>query len=230
VEVLGAALSIILINLVLSGDNAVVIGMAAHRLPPRQRRAAILFGSGAAIVLRVGLTAVATFLLKLAWIRLVGGAMLLWIGFKLLEKEEEVHEGEAKADGFFSAISTIVVADFVMSVDNILGVAAAAHGDFLLLIFGLAFSMVVVVVGGSLIASVLDRFWWLAYVGSAVIAWTGAEMMFEDSMVEEYLGEPVMTTYILVAIITMATLAAAHYFHRHRPKMRRLHRQGAQGD
>jgi YjbE family integral membrane protein len=225
VEALAAAIGIILINLVLSGDNAVVIGMAAHRLPHRQRRAAILFGSGAAIVLRVGLTAVATVLLRLAWIRLVGGAMLLWIGFKLLEQEEDVHEGERAADGIFSAISTIVVADFVMSIDNILGVAAAAHGDFALLIFGLAFSMVVVVVGGSLIASVLDRFWWLAYIGSAVIAWTGAEMMFEDSVVEEYLGEPVTTTYILVAVITMAILAAAHYYHRRRPKMRRLSQQ-----
>jgi len=225
VEVLAAALSIILINLVLSGDNAVVIGMAAHRLPHRQRRAAILFGSGAAIVLRVALTAVATLLLQLAWIRIIGGAMLLWIGFKLLEEEEEVHEGEGTAGGFYSAISTIVVADFVMSVDNILGVAAAAHGDFMLLIFGLAFSMIVVVIGGSLIASVLDRFWWLAYVGSAVIAWTGAEMIFEDSVVEEYLGEPVTTTYILIAVITIATLAAAHYFHRHRPKVRRLSEQ-----
>ena len=224
-EALAAAIGIILINLVLSGDNAVVIGMAAHRLPHRQRRAAILFGSGAAIVLRVGLTAVATVLLRLAWIRLVGGAMLLWIGFKLLEQEEEVHEGESAADGLFSAISTIVVADFVMSIDNILGVAAAAHGDFALLIFGLAFSMVVVVVGGSLIASVLDRFWWLAYIGSAVIAWTGAEMIFEDSVVEEYLGEPVTTTYILVAVITIAILAAAHYYHRRRPKMRRLSQQ-----
>jgi YjbE family integral membrane protein len=227
VEALAAAIGIILINLVLSGDNAVVIGMAAHRLPHRQRRAAILFGSGAAIVLRVGLTAVATVLLRLAWIRLVGGAMLLWIGFKLLEQEEEVHEGESAADGLFSAISTIVVADFVMSIDNILGVAAAAHGDFALLIFGLAFSMVVVVVGGSLIASVLDRFWWLAYIGSAVIAWTGAEMIFEDSVVEEYLGEPVTTTYILVAVITIAILAAAHYYHRRRPKMRRLSRHEA---
>jgi YjbE family integral membrane protein len=227
VEALAAAIGIILINLVLSGDNAVVIGMAAHRLPHRQRRAAILFGSGAAIVLRVGLTAVATVLLRLAWIRLVGGAMLLWIGFKLLEQEEDVHEGERAADGIFSAISTIVVADFVMSIDNILGVAAAAHGDLALLIFGLAFSMVVVVVGGSLIASVLDRFWWLAYIGSAVIAWTGAEMMFEDSVVEEYLGEPVTTTYILVAVITMAILAAAHYYHRRRPKMRRLSRHRA---
>ena len=224
-EVLAAAVGIILINLVLSGDNAVVIGMAAHRLPHRQRRTAILFGSGAAIVLRVALTAVASFLLKLAWIRLVGGAMLLWIGFKLLEREEEIHDGEGKAESFFSAISTIIVADFVMSLDNILGVAAAAHGDLALLIFGLAFSMVVVVIGGSLIASVLDRFWWLAYLGSAVIAWTGAEMIFEDSKVEEYLGEPVTTTYILIAVITITVLAAAHYFHRHRPKPRRLSQQ-----
>ena len=227
VELIAAGVSIVLINLVLSGDNAVVIGMAAHRLPRHQRRMAIVLGSGAAIVLRVILTAVATILLQLAWIRLVGGALLLWIGYKLLEEEEEVHEGAGRAEGFYEAISTIIVADFVMSVDNILGVAAAAHGDLALLIFGLAFSMVVVMVGGSLIASMLDRFWWLAYLGSAVIAWTGAEMMFEDSVVEDVLGEPGTTTMILVAVITMAVLGAAHYFHRHRPMQRRLGHQAS---
>ena len=211
-----------LINLVLSGDNAVVIGMAAHRLPQQQRRMAIVLGSGAAIVLRIALTAVATILLQLPWIRLVGGALLLWIGFKLLEEEEDQHEGVGKAEGFYEAISTIIVADFVMSVDNILGVAAAAHGDLALLIFGLAFSMVVVMIGGSLIASMIDRFWWLAYIGSAVIAWTGAEMMFEDSAVQGVLGEPGITTYGLVALITATVLTAAHYVHRYRPARRAL--------
>lgn len=220
-----AGLSIIVINLVLSGDNAVVIGMAAHRLPQHQRRMAIFLGSGAAILLRVALTTVATLLLQLSWIRLIGGAMLLWIAFKLLEEEEEVHDGTGRAEGFYEAISTIIVADFVMSVDNILGVAAAAHGDLALLIFGLAFSMVVVMVGGTLIASMIDRFWWLAYAGSAVIAWTGAAMMFEDSVVEELVGEPSTMTYVLVAAITLIVLGAAHYFHRHRPKMRRLSQQ-----
>jgi YjbE family integral membrane protein len=229
VELIAAGLSIVLINLVLSGDNAVVIGMAAHRLPAPQRRMAIVLGSGAAIVLRIVLTAAATILLQLPWIRLIGGALLLWIAFKLLEEEEEQHGGAGKAEGLYEAISTIIVADFVMSVDNILGVAAAAHGDLALLIFGLAFSMVVVMVGGSLIASMIDRFWWLAYVGSAVIAWTGAEMMFEDSVVEGLLGEPSSLTYVLVAAITLATLGLAHYVHRYRPMQRRLRPQ-AGGD
>jgi YjbE family integral membrane protein len=229
VELIAAGLSIVLINLVLSGDNAVVIGMAAHRLPRQQRRMAIVIGSGAAIVLRVVLTAVATLLLQLPWIRLIGGALLLWIAVKLLEEEEETHEGTGKVEGFYEAISTIIVADFVMSVDNILGVAAAANGDVALLIFGLAFSMVVVMVGGSLIASMIDRFWWLVYLGSAVIAWTGAEMMFEDSVVEGLLGEPSTLTYVLVAAITLTALATGHFIHRYLPTQRRL-RQGASRD
>ena len=102
-DLMVAAVSIILIDLVLSGDNAVVIGMAAHRLPARQRRTAILFGAGAAIVLRVGLTAVATLLLQLDWVRLVGGGLLLWIGFKLLKEEEEVHEGTDGSGTFLEA-------------------------------------------------------------------------------------------------------------------------------
>jgi YjbE family integral membrane protein len=229
VELIAAGVSIVLINLVLSGDNAVVIGMAAHRLPQHQRRMAIVLGSGAAIVLRIILTAVATILLQLPWIRLIGGALLLWIGFKLLEEEEEQHEGQGRAGGFYEAISTIIVADFVMSVDNILGVAAAAHGDLALLIFGLAFSMIVVMVGGTLIASMIDRFWWLAYLGSAVIAWTGAEMLFEDSVVEALVGSPTTLTYACVVAITLAVLGLAHYVHRHRPMQRRL-RQEASSD
>jgi YjbE family integral membrane protein len=225
VELIAAGLSIVLINLVLSGDNAVVIGMAAHRLPARQRRTAIVLGSGAAIVLRIILTAAATILLQLPWIRLVGGSLLLWIAFKLLEEEEEQHGGVGKAEGFYEAISTIIVADFVMSVDNILGVAAAAHGDLALLIFGLAFSMVVVMVGGSLIASMIDRFWWLAYVGSAVIIWTGADMIFEDAAVESVLGHATQATDALEALITAVILLAAHYVHRHRPMQRRLRPQ-----
>src|SRR5919107_6313872 len=163
--------------------------MAAHRLPPRQRRLAIVLGAGAAIALRVALTAVATLLLLLPWVRLVGGGLLLWIGFKLLKEEEEAHEGTGGSERLIEAVSTIIVADVVMSVDNILGVAAAARGDIGLLIFGLILSMVIMLAGGSLIASMIDRFWWLVYVGSAVIIWTGAEMMFEDPFVVRQIGE-----------------------------------------
>lgn len=218
-QLVSAGLSIVLIDLVLSGDNAVVIGMAAHRLPPRLRRYAILTGAGAAITLRIGLTAVATVLLQLPWIRLIGGTVLVWIGFKLLKEGEEVHEGVAGSAGLIEAVSTIVAADVVMSVDNILAVAAAAHGDFMLLIFGLILSMAIMLAGGSLIATMIDKFWWLIYLGSGVIAWTGAEMMFADPFVEHLLKHGRLTL-ALSAVIALVTLAVAHYVHRHRPKMR----------
>jgi YjbE family integral membrane protein len=227
VQYLGAALSIILIDLVLSGDNAVVIGMAAHRLPPQQRKMAIIFGAGAAIVLRIGLTAVATLLLLLPWVRLVGGALLLWIGFKLLKEEEEQHEGTGGSERLFEAITTIIIADVVMSVDNILGVAAAAHGDIGLLVFGLILSMIIMLAGGSLIARMIDKFWWLVYLGSAVILWTGSEMMFQDPFVEQLLHVEHSMVLVASAAITIVLIAAAHYFHRHRPKMRRLRQQPA---
>lgn len=222
---ISAGITIILIDLVLSGDNAVVIGMAAHRLPPRQRKFAIMFGAGVAIVLRIGLTAVATYLLQLPWLRLIGGALLFFIGFKLLKEEEEVHEGVGGSEGLIEAISTIVVADVVMSVDNILGVAAAAHGDFMLLIFGLALSMVIMLAGGNLIASMIDRLWWLVYLGSAVIVWTGAEMLAADPVLEHLVGENHVWTLIFGAVCTVVVISMAHYFHRHRPRQRRLRQQ-----
>jgi YjbE family integral membrane protein len=224
-QLFSAGLTIILIDLVLSGDNAVVIGMAAHRLPPRQRRLAIIFGSGAAIALRIGLTVIAAFLLRLPWIQLIGGALLLWIGFKLLKEEEEAHEGTGGSERLWEAISTIIVADVVMSVDNILGVAAAAGDNIELLIFGLVLSMIIMLAGGSLIATMIDKFWWLVYLGSAVIIWTGAEMMFEDRFVVQQIGDHNPIVMPTVITITVVLMIAAHYFHRHRPKMRRLSQQ-----
>src|SRR5262245_61980293 len=140
---LSSVIRIILIDLVLSGDNAVVIGMAAHRLPPPQRRFAIMFGGAAAIVLRIALTVVAVFLLEVPGLRLLGGALLMWIGFKLLKEEEEVHEGIKVAASVREAILTILVADFIMSTDNVLGVAAASEGSLQLLLFGLLLSMAI---------------------------------------------------------------------------------------
>src|SRR5262249_32585289 len=128
---------IVLIDLVLSGDNAVVIGMAAHRLPHKQRRLAILFGGIVAMLLRVALTAVAAVLLRLSGLQLVGGALLIWIAFKLLRGEEESKEGVKAAATMREAITTILLADFIMSMDNVLGVAAASEGSLELLLFGL---------------------------------------------------------------------------------------------
>ncbi len=215
-----AIFRIVVINLVLSGDNAVVIGLAAHRLPLRQRRIAIFTGGAVAVLLRIVLTATAALLLQITGLQFVGGMLLIWIAFKLLKEEEESKEGVRSAGGMREAITTILVADFIMSTDNVLGVAAASAsgGDLRLLVFGLIMSMAIVMWMGSLVAELINRFWWLSYVGAAVIAWTGAMMMFDDRFVTEraeWLSRSL--AYVSAAVITIAVTAFAHWFHRMRP-------------
>jgi YjbE family integral membrane protein len=214
-ELLSAVLSIVVIDLVLSGDNAVVIGMAAHRLPDHQRRTAILFGGGAAIALRIALTMIATFLLSIPGLRLIGGALLIWIAIRLLDQEEATHEGVKVAASMREAIITILVADFIMSMDNVLGVAGASGGNLGLLVFGLILSMAILMFMGSLVASLINRFWWLAYVGAGVIAWTGADLVFKDPLARSHLPEYGVTMeHVMVTAIMVATLLFAHWFHR----------------
>jgi YjbE family integral membrane protein len=209
-------LRIVIIDLVLSGDNAVVIGMAAHRLEPRQRKAAILIGGGAAIGLRILLTAIAAFLLRLQGLQLIGGLLLIWIGIKLLKQEEESHEGLKSAATMRGAILTILAADFIMSLDNVLGVAGASEGNIALLIFGLVLSMGILMFMGSLVAEMINRLWWLAYVGSAVIAWTGAAMIFEDPIIHSRFEIGAVSRHFACFVIALATLLVAHLLHRHR--------------
>jgi len=214
--------SIIVINVVLSGDNAVVIGLAAHRLPAQQRRAAIVLGGAGAVVLRLVLTAVATLLLLVPGLRQVGGALLLLIAFRLLKVEEESEEGVKQAVTFRDAIITILLADLIMSLDNILGVAAVANGNVPLMVIGLTFSMAIVIFGGGVIAGLMDRIEWLTYVGAAAIAWTAAEMALRGAEGEAILPLPDLALSSLAAITTVVTLGLAHYFHRHRPRRRAM--------
>jgi YjbE family integral membrane protein len=210
-----SVIRIVIIDLVLSGDNAVVIGMAAHRLPLPQRRQAILIGGGAAIVLRIILTAIAALLLRIPGLQLVGGLLLIWIAFKLLKEEEESHEGIKVAASMREAITTILLADFVMSLDNVLGVAGASQGHLGLLLFGLILSMVILMWFGSIVANLINKFYWLSYVGAAVIAWTGALMIFEDPIVHSratWLSP--LITHASAAVITIVVTAFAHWFHR----------------
>ena len=228
--------AIILIDLTLSGDNAVVIGMAAHRLPEHQRRTAITIGAGLAIVLRVALTAVAAWLLSIPFLKLGGGVMLAWVAFKLLKEEEEAYEGTGGSETLREAVQTIVIADFVMSLDNILSVAAAAQGSTAMLIFGLALSMAIMMFAGSLVAKTLDKFWWLAYAGSAVIAWIAGEMILTDAYAgvhleklgivgvhaEAHVGAhafaPTATGWLVIAAFAAALVWGAHTVHRRRPR------------
>jgi len=214
VQSLYSIVVIIVVNLVLSGDNAVVIGMAARRLPPRERRVAIVLGGLGAIVLRVILTVLAAWLLQLYGLRIVGGLLLIWIGFKLLKQEEESAEGIRAAASMREAVLTILIADLVMSTDNVLGVAAASRNSYPLLIFGLVVSMAIILWMGSIVADLINRMVWLSYVGAAVIVWTGALMVFDDPLIAHKGWISSLLEYISAAAITVVVTAFAHWFHR----------------
>ncbi|GED16849.1 TerC family protein [Aneurinibacillus migulanus] len=175
-------LQIILINLVLSGDNAVVIALACRKLPEEHRKKAVLIGTVGAIVLRIILTLIAAYLLRVPFIEMVGGLLLLWIAIKLLRNDEEKTDIKQGAS-LWAAVKTIIVADFVMGLDNVLGVAGAAGGNIYLLIAGLALSIPIIVWGSTLIMSLMERFSWLIMLGAAVLGWTAGEMVTNDVFV-----------------------------------------------
>ena len=173
-------LKIIWINIILSGDNAVVIALAARSLPEHQQKKAIMFGSGAAVVLRIVLTVVAAKLLALSYLQIIGGILLLWIGTQLLGGEDEDEgEGGEKAS-LWVAIRTILIADLVMSLDNVIAVAAAAKGSMVLLILGLAISIPLVIFGSKLMIKLMDRFPVIVTLGAALIGWVGGETIVSD--------------------------------------------------
>ena len=181
--------SIILANVLLSGDNAVVIAMAARGLPTHQQNKAIVFGSGAAIVMRIVLTLIAVKMLGLPWLKLGGGLALLYIGANLMSEEEEQHDHAAKPIGIGAAVRTILVADLVMSLDNVLAVAAAAQGNTVLLVIGLAVSIPLIVFGSTLILKVMDRFPVIIVAGAALLGWLAGEMMLTDPALHGWFGE-----------------------------------------
>ena len=173
-------IKIIWINIILSGDNAVVIALAARSLPPHQQKQAIMWGSGAAVVLRIVLTVVAAWLLELPYLQIVGGLLLLYIGYQLLSEGDD-EEGESKEYGTLSAaIRTILLADLVMSLDNVIAVAASAQGNMVLLVLGLAISIPLVIFGSSLMIKLMERFPIIVVLGAALIGWVAGETIMSD--------------------------------------------------
>ncbi len=195
--------SIIWVNILLSGDNAVVIALAARALPPHQQKKAIFFGSAAAIVMRIVLTLLAVEMLKWPWLKIVGGVLLVYIGVSLLleEADEDEGGGEATNTGLLTAIRTILVADLVMSLDNVLAVAAAAKGDTVLLVLGLGISIPLIIFGSTLLLKVMERFPIIITAGAALLGWLAGEMILTDPAVVARFGElPHSTVYIGAAI------------------------------
>ncbi len=184
VEQLQAIISIIIIDLVLSGDNAVVIGMAARSLSPENRRKAIIFGGAGAIGLRILFTALATILLGIPYLQAIGGVLLVYIAFKLLRPHGDSHGNVREAGTLREAIQTIVLADVVMSLDNILAVAGAAHGDIRLLMFGLLLSIPIILFGSELVARLLGRFPAFLYIGAFVLVHAAVAMVLHDATFE----------------------------------------------
>ena len=185
-----AALQIIWINVLLSGDNAVVIALACRTLPPRQRFWGLFLGAGVAVLLRVFFTLIIAQVMSLPYLKLVGGLALLWIAIKLIAPDEEHGDGKVAAgENLWRAVRIVAVADIVMSLDNVIAIAAAAKGNVSLIIFGLAVSIPMIIAGAALLMALLTRFPVLVWAGAALLGWIAGEIMIEDPASRAYLGE-----------------------------------------
>jgi YjbE family integral membrane protein len=185
-----AILQIIWIDLLLSGDNAVVIALACRQLPPHLRKWGIILGAGMAILLRIVFAVIISYLLAIPFLKVVGGLLLVWIAVKLIRGEEsaEGHENIQASDKLYRAIWTIAVADAVMSLDNVVAIAAVAKGDVILFSFGLALSIPLIMLGSQLILSMIERFPVIVWAGAALLGWIAGEMIIGDPVVERTFG------------------------------------------
>lgn len=175
-----AVLQIIAIDVLLGGDNAVVIALACRKLPPDKRKQGIFWGVVGAIVLRVALIFFALKLLAIPYLKIIGGLLLFWIGVKLLQPEESEHENINAGDTLWSAIKTIIIADAVMSIDNVVAVAGASHGNIVLVVFGILMSIPIVVWGSQIVLKLMDRYPMIITAGGGLLGWIGGGMLVSD--------------------------------------------------
>ncbi|ATW27244.1 TerC family protein [Candidatus Formimonas warabiya] len=190
-EVLGKIFSITLIDLVLSGDNAAVVGLAIRNLPDKMRRKAALFGAGGAVFLQVTLASIATFLMKVNYLSAIGGVILIFITYKLIKPGGEEEANVSASDKFWTAVGTIVVADISMAFDNIMGVAGVAEGNVLYILFGLSMSIPILIFGATWLATLMDKFPIIIYLGATVLAHTASSMIIHDKALHltKFIGE-----------------------------------------
>ncbi|QRG69461.1 TerC family protein [Brevibacillus choshinensis] len=204
-EFWSALLAIVVIDLVLAGDNAIVIGMAARNLPANQQKKAIIWGTVGAIVIRALATLAVVWLLKIPGLLLVGGLILVWISLKLLVQEDN-HENMKASGSLGAAIWTIIVADTVMGLDNVIAVAGAAHGDFLLVIIGLIISVPIMVWGSTMILKVMERYPVVIYIGSAVLAYTAASMVTSEKFLAPFFAQYPWVKWVFIVAVVVGVL------------------------
>ncbi|MES2771146.1 MAG: TerC family protein [Pseudomonadota bacterium] len=220
-----AVLQIIAIDILLSGDNAIVIALACRSLPPKQRRLGIFWGVVGAISLRVVLTFFAVGLLSLPWLKLIGGALLLWIGIQLLIPEASDEPNIKPADHLWGAIRTIIIADFVMSLDNVIGVAAAAKDNVYLLAFGLLLSVPLIAWSSQLVLKVMERFPVVIVLGAGLLGWVAGGMMLGDVAISAWVKLQLVAWpqvhYLVPALCTVLVVVAGKALERRMLRRRR---------
>jgi YjbE family integral membrane protein len=208
-EFFSALLAIVIIDLVLAGDNAIVIALAARGLPDHLRTKAVVWGTVGAIVVRTAMTVIVVWLLKIPGLLLAGGAMLLWIAYKLLINPDNGDEHKiSSASNFWGAMKTIVIADAVMGLDNVLAVAGAAHGSFVLVVMGLLISIPIVIWGSQLILKYVQRYPAIVYIGAGVLVWTGVKMMTTEPLIKPYFESIGRLVWVLYVVVTGGVLMA----------------------
>jgi YjbE family integral membrane protein len=201
-----AVLQIIWIDILLSGDNAVVIALACRKLPPRQRMWGLVLGTMVAVTLRVVFTGVVTTMMSMPYVKLIGGALLLWIAIKLLGPEDNDKSGQIEpVDNLWRAVRIVAVADVVMSLDNIIAIAAAARGSYALLMFGLACSIPLIMAGAALVIALLERFPIVVWAGAALLGWIAGEIIAKDPLLTGHL-DPAMAHKVWIAGATIGAL------------------------
>ena len=204
-------LKIILIDIILSGDNAVVIAMATRNLPKELQNKAILWGTAGAVILRIGFAAIIVYLLQIPYVNLIGGALLLWIAYKVLVESEEDANINAH-NGLFKAIQTIIIADAVMSLDNVVAVAGAAHGHIGMIALGVVISIPIMIFGSKFIVKAMEKYAWIAYAGAGILSWTAGEMILKDKSLNNLIDMPHGAISYAILMVVTALILAAGYF------------------
>ena len=211
-ELLFQLVAIIMVNLMLSGDNAVVIAMACRNLPAKHQRKAIFWGTGGAVILRIFLTLVTAYLLTIPFIQFVGGVLLVWIAVKLLMDSSDDDDIEA-GSSFMAAIKTIIIADLVMSLDNTLAIAALAKGSAWLLAAGLVLSVPIVIFGSTLLIKIMEKFPIVLYIGAGLIAWSAGFMIRDDEVVGQYLAI-LGPAWVVPLLITLGSVSFGYLWNK----------------
>lgn len=208
-QFLSALIAIVIIDLVLAGDNAIVIALAARNLPPDLKKRAIIWGTVGAIVVRTAMTLVVVWLLKIPGLMLVGGLALFWIAYRLLTEQDGDDHAVTPAQSFWDAMKTIVIADAVMGLDNVLAVAGAASGNALLVVLGLLISIPIVIWGSTLILKWIERYPAIIYIGGGVLAWTAAKMITSEPFAKGWFAERPVLVWVFYVLAVGGTIGIA---------------------